>query len=232
MKKKEHENSLLGEEYAARVNWRIEQDSDAEKRTSHAWFIARSGEDHFARLTLAIKRFVRARGFADQTALAYERDVIACLLYEIADTAYLTLSVLDFDKLDLSASEDGLGFVGEVAHEVVRTLSLLDNQANRLLEIEKSSAIRVDFTTPVDEKEGITYLRKHHWQDMVPGSVSDSFRGYFRHARDVVRTRLDKKPDFWVAQTIRQYLVWKHYDALLQILQRLEADTLKSEGEA
>ena len=228
MNKKKTDNGSLDEEYVARVTARLEEASAAPKIVARAWHIARSGEEHFKRIEFTVKRHMRAKAAGDKTALPYENQVLAALLYEIADTGYLVLAMLDFDKLELDSSEDGRGLVGEVAPDVVRILDLLDNQAIRLLEIEKLTGVKMDFSTAVDEKLGITFVFQGHWHDMIPGSVKDSFYTYFRQAAKAVRARLAQKPDFWAKQTVRQYLETKRYHALLKVLLRLECEALKA----
>lgn len=216
----------LDDEYLSRVLARMEEGTGTARSASRAWYLARSGEEHFTRLDFALRRLRRAQALNDEGSIKYEREVVSALLYEIADTAYLVLAMLDFNQLELSSSEDGLGFVGEVAPDVVRTLNLLNNQSSRLLEVEKSTGSVVDFSAAVDEREGITYLKKCHWQDMVPGSLKESFYTYFRQARASVLKRLAQKPDFWSSQTVEQYLHGKRHTALLAVLKRLSNEAL------
>jgi hypothetical protein len=130
--------------------------------------------------------------------------------------------VLDLDRLELQSSGDGFGFVGEQAADVVRILGMLDAQAKRLIEAEAQYDLRADFVVPVDEKQGVTFIRKRHWQDFVPGSTKESFYGYFQQAQVVVKRRLEQRPSFWARQTFRDYLSTKGYKALLAVLLRLD----------
>lgn len=209
-------------EYVERVKGRLSQALDAKNCAAQAWFLARSAEDHFARLELPWRRYLRAREQKDLASIAYERRLMLALMYEIADTAYLVMNMLDFKRLELESSADGYGLAGESATDVVKTLGYLNDQCGKLISFENRLGLRLDFKDPVDEKEGLTFNKHRHWQDFVVGSASDSFYRYFADARLILTQRLNAAPKFWAHQTVRQYLQNKGYRALYEILRRLE----------
>ncbi len=209
-------------EYYDRINQRLTKFSGVHNRIAQGWFLAKSAEDHFARYELPCRRYLRARGERDLASVAYERRVMLAILYEVADTAYLVMNVLDFDEIDLESSGDGYGLTGEGAADVLKVLSCLDNQCARLISLENKFDLRVDFSRPVDEKEGMTFVTHRHWQDFVAGSAEESFLAYFSRARQTVSARLNQRPRFWANQTVRQYIQAKGYRALIEILRRLE----------
>ena len=210
-------------DYFAPIGARLQDLHIGQNLYTQALFLLKSSEVHFTRHRLAERRLLRAQAANDPIGVAYENSVIHALLYEIADTIYQVVALLDFDQLDLSASMDGCGLAGECAAEVVLALSALDRQCAGLLELERKHSVNIDFKTAIDEKEGISFEKHRHWQDFVAGSVAKSFRSYFALAQTAVRTRLSQRPKFWRDQMVGQYLNRKGHESLNEILGRLDA---------
>lgn len=221
MKKIDSETNSTGE-YFFRLDQRLGQDQGIAVKTMGIMNVAQSAERHFERLDLAEKRYQRAGMLPDLAAQAYEKKIILILLYDIVDTSYIVLNILDFDELELEASADGLGLTGESAADVLQIIGTLNKQCQRVLKIEKKYDFKVDFSEVVDELEGITYTKNIHWQDFVHGSIAESFYTYFSRAQDSLKERMQHSPRLWEDQTIEQYLKRKGYDALSAMVQRLE----------
>ncbi len=216
------------EAYIERVREHLDGATGKHNRASRAAMIARSAEDHFARFEMPCKRYLRAMEEGDLVAAAYEKRVMLAILYEVADTAYLVMNMLDFSQLKLDSSTDGYGLVGDDSAEVVSTLGLLEEHAKRRMRLENRFEILVDFTSSVDEKEGITFKRHAHWKGFVSGDIEESFNAYFAKARQAVTERLNQQPLFWKRRSIRQYLQDNGYRGLNEILRRLEQAQVES----
>jgi len=186
------------------------------------WQFARTAELHLSRFEAAVRRYQRALAHNDTLTAAYERDVQSALLYEALDTVFIVIQRLNLDALRLESSSDGAGVVGEDANFVCDLFQLLDRICSRVLSLAKLHKLELDFQKPVAEREGITYTKRGHWQDFVPGSPEKSFLAYFARAKHFIAERLDKVPRFWRRQTYRQALIKSKRPALREILQRLE----------
>lgn len=216
-----HETDSL-EEYFDRLERRIRRGESVGKKIIRIQQIAKSAEDHFKRLSLPQERYLRAIEMHDDLSAAFERRTMLALLYEIVDTSFIVMNLLDFDELDLESSQNGHGLTGNSAFTVVHILTVLDDQCATVAQIEKEFDLIVDFVHPVDEKRGITYEGKSHWQDFFPGSVEKSFHLYFSQAQQSMNRRLDQRPRIWERQTIREYLRKHRYVSLVEMLGRLE----------
>jgi hypothetical protein len=184
--------------------------------------IAHSAEQHLERFPVVARRYHRALELNEATAAAYEKETMLALLYEALDTVYLVLQILDLNSLNLESSLDGTGLTGEDASFVSGLSQVLEHTCEQILELEQQHHLQLDFGTPVDEREGVTYSLHAHWQDFVPGSVSDSFYSYFAQARQRVMRRLNTVPKFWPRQTVREALAKSRRPALAQMVKRLE----------
>lgn len=208
-------------DYFVRLEQRMQKAAGIEQRLSQVLFIARTGENHFKRIEFPKRRHARAFLNKDPLSADYETQCLLALMYEIADTSYLVLHLLDFDGLELQSSADGLGLAGDSAPGVIQILRTLDNQCARLLALEKEFKLPLDFSEAVDEREGITYQSFRHWQDYTIESVKQSFFKYFARAQQSVAERMEQKPAFWARQTVGNYLQSKGYGGLVQVAFKL-----------
>lgn len=184
--------------------------------------IAHSAEQHLERLPVVARRYQRALVLDDTIAAAYEKETMLALLYEALDTVYIVLQILDLNALSLESSLDGVGLAGEDASFVSSLVQTLEHVCEHVRKLERKYNIELNFNTAVDEREGITYTRHAHWQDFVPGSISESFYSYFAQAREGVIHRLETVPKFWPRQTIREALARSRRPALIEMIRRLE----------
>lgn len=216
----------LTDEYIERVDERMQKATNLGRRIAPIVQIANLAENHLARYAMASHRFRRATMNHDKMSQGFERGLMYVLLYEALDHICMALNLLDFDQLDLESSLDGHGLAGDCSAEVVHLLRSLNEKAIRIEALQKEGNLHLDFSEPMDEKEGITYATFPHWQDFSPGSVQKSFRDYFKSVRETVHRRLEQKPRFWKTQNVRQYLHRKGHDALLHVIGELEGARL------
>lgn len=214
------------DEYLERVALRLKEARTIGKKMASLRHLAVETENHLCRFRLCEKRFKRAVRLGDKMAQTFERSLMYVLLYEACDHIFMVMQVLDPEGFLLESSLDGHGLTGESAAEIVLLVQNLDRKAREILELDRACQMHLDFQEPYDEKEGITYVTSPHWQEFTPGSISESFRDYFRSVRAGVHKRLEQRPKFWKNQTIRQHLHRKGYSALLQVIERLEAARL------
>jgi hypothetical protein len=213
----------LAEGYFLRMRERLRKTESMAVLVAHIYEVALSGEKHFERLRLAHKRHERAQLFGDHAAMQMEKSIMHALLYEAADTSFLVMNLLDFDQFELQASVSGSGLAGESAAEITRILHALEQQCRKLHGLEHDLGLALDYSRPLDEKEGITFHIHRHWQDFVPGSVPESFNAYFSRARFALLQRLAQRPRCWGGhQSIRQYLQRGEHAALLTAIDKLE----------
>ena len=220
------EKNSSTEEYLDRIDERMRKASTIGKRLAPVAQIVGNSEKHFVRVGLSAKRLHRATTLLDRMSQTFERSLIYVLLYEAVDHVCMVFNLLDFESMDLESALDGHGLAGESAAEVVQLFHMLNEKAGRILELEGQHHLHLDFSEPVDEKEGITWTTIPHWQDFVPGSVQHSFRDYFRGVREAVHRRLEQRPRFWKSQNIRQYLHRKGHAELLRVIGKLEGARL------
>ncbi len=216
----------LTDEYFERVDERMRKAASLGRRIAPIVQIANLAENHLARYAMARQRYQRSIINRDKMSQGFERALMYVLLYEALDHICMALNLLDFEALDLESSLDGHGLAGDCSPEIVQLLGSLNEKATRMEALQKEGNIRLDFSEPLDEKEGITYNTFPHWQDFSPGSVQKSFRDYFKSVRLTIHRRLDQKPLFWKTQNVRQYLHRKGHDALLHIIGQLEGARL------
>ena len=207
-------------EFYGRLKYRLREGPD--EVLAQAWSILRTLSHHAQRIELARVRYLRAIQQRSKICASYEHEVIHILMYEAADTIFMTVVVLDLNRLALHASADGFGLTGESAAGVIELLSSLEQQCQRILAWEKEFGLKLDFQQALDEKEGVTFMVHRHWQDFVPGSVEQSFHEYFRSERRAIHEHIRRQPTFWPHQTIGRYLESKGYLGLLAVLRRLE----------
>ncbi|NMC62155.1 MAG: hypothetical protein GYA55_03210 [SAR324 cluster bacterium] len=214
------------DDYFERVNYRMSIASKIGNYLVSISYLANLADNHIRRFDLAAKRFLRAMKLHDKMSQAFERVLMFITLYEAIDHLCIVLNLLDFEKLDLESSLDGHGLSGDSAAEVVHLLNSVDEKARKIIRLEEENHIIADFYEAFDEKQGLTYTTLSHWQDFVAGSIQQSFRDYFKSARQAVHYRLEQKPRFWKNQSIRQYLHRKNYKALLRVIGDLEGAKL------
>lgn len=217
---------LAYDEYYTRLEDRLKYCASTTKRVMQIREIAASANDHFGRIGAARRRLIRARASGDFASAHFERRVLLALLYEIMDTFFIVVYLLDFEAFDLDPSADGEGLSGTAAATFVSILSLLERQSRELLALERDLELKANFKEPVDEKEGITYLGQPHWQDFHGVSVEESFVQYFSRAKQSVTAWLADRPNLWAGQSVEEYLKKKGYSHLLQILRRLRNSSL------
>lgn len=201
-------------EYLERLSERATGNISREALCCKIWQITKTAERHWHRLLLSQKRLARATSINNAAALAYEKEVILISAYEILDTVYIALQLLDLDRLHLQSSSDGLGLTGEDANYVFELLQNLDNLCLKTLEAAAENGIKIDFLRPVDELEGITFTESGHWYDFVPGSIERSFSLYFTQARRSLNHRLNQVPHFWRSNTLTDVIIRGRYVSL------------------
>lgn len=185
-----------------------------------------SAENHFQRLQYAKRRYQRAFIEGDRVSELYEHDVMLALLYEIADTIYMTIAAFDVEEFSLKAAEDGVGMVGDRAADIVYLFDKLNRQSQRLLDLESDLGLCLDFSKSVCECQGITFTKNAHWEGFSTDSNSDMcFVEYFAARQKEVRARLTYKIPFLNNRTLAQQLERKGRYALLEVLRRLDAVT-------
>ncbi|NMC61661.1 MAG: hypothetical protein GYA55_00690 [SAR324 cluster bacterium] len=174
-----------------------------------------TAEHHLERFKLASKRLLRAKSLRDRISEKYEFDVLQILLYEAMDHVFMVFSALDLDDFDLKAPIVGQGFLGDYALDILSLFSLLEKNSERILKIEAQSELRLDFSIPLDEKEGVTFNHYCHWNNI-------GFEPYFNQASKIIHERLDAKPRVLQKQSMRDFLRRKQYSCLLSLLGRIE----------
>lgn len=212
---------MTGDIFSERVFERLDEHPDQDAYMAQLTQLYRSAEEHIERFRVAQRRRDRALRFGDHAAVEVEHSTMAALLYEAMDTVYLVVQLFDADRLRLESSLDGKGIRGEDASFVASLLDRLENISRRILAYEREENLTLDFRHPVDEREGITYTTRKHWQDIVPGSLEKSFFAYFIRARDAIGKRLNQVPRFWHQQTLAQALARSRRRALSRVLARL-----------
>ena len=217
----ESETDLLSE-FFGRLKQRMSDEQSVTRKLTHLKAVAHSSDKHFERLVLARKRLARACAAGDRNSIEYEEQVILALLYEIADTIYMVSGLLELKDLQLGPSADGQGIVGEHAAELTHILDTMNRTAAKLLQLEQELSLKLDFSRPVDEKEGITFETHPHWQGFSSLSFVESFDAYFLRAQQLVAARLNEKIPFLHNRTVREQLVRKGRKELVEILARLE----------
>jgi hypothetical protein len=211
------------EHFNERLDERLKRNREREAMCLAIWQFARSAERHLDRIEPAAHRYQRALLLRQREAAAYEKHVMLALLYEAIDTVLVVIQQLDWDTLELELSADGSGLVGEDAQFLVELMQVLERICSRALSIAKLHELQLDFSTPVDELEGITYYHHAHWSDFVPGSLEKSFMTYFGLAKQGVTARLNQAAKFSGKMTYRQALAKSKRPALREIIRRLEA---------
>ncbi len=211
-----------GGDYYSRLAERLGHEQNVVRKLIRLRGILESAQSHVQRLAQSRRRYLRARNHGDRTGAHYELEIMSALLYEIADTVFMVCNLLELNELDLSASADGQGLVGEHAAEVVYLFDRMESYCKQLLQFEREMELRLDFQRPVDEKEGVTYSEHVHWQDFVRGSVDESFFAYFSRAQREIRRRISQPIAFLGGRTVREQLQRKGRTALLELIRRLE----------
>jgi|GEM_PF-3590306 len=209
--------------YNQRLEEHIQKNRRHEAMCVGIWQLARTADRHLSRLTLALERYRRALLLHDSIAAAYEKETVLALLYETLDTIFIVVQQLDLNQLRLEASSDGSGMVGEDANFLCNLLQRLERTSARTLETAKLYRLALDFKTPVDEREGITYTQHAHWRDFVPGCPEKSFTLYFAQAQHAISARLNEKLRFADGLTYGQVLGRSNRPALREVLRRLES---------
>ena len=207
--------------YFDRLHDRECEISDTQALRHWVWTILRSANRHFLRLDSAARRYHHALELHDETALAFERDLMHASLYEIVDTVYIIFEVFDLDHFDLTSSADGAGIAGEDAHFVRDVLDTMDKMCVKALHLSKIYSLPLDFKKPLNERQQLTYQTHAHWRGLVPGSAERSFFTYFSQAKALVTERLNQVPKFWHNQTVKQALMKTPRYGLHEVLQRL-----------
>lgn len=210
------------DDYFDRVKERIRESDDIEVQHARIRRITASAEHHFQRLASSELRYQRAKSLGDATSATWELDTMTALLYEALDTVYIVFQAMDPNALRIEATLDGRGIAGEDAPFLREILDSLERICTRLQDIEARLNIPLDFSRPVDEREGITYEKHRHWQDFVPNSVAESFNSYFAQARHGIHTLLHSTPKFWTKQTVREELLRTQRVHLVAMLDRLD----------
>ncbi|MDC0357234.1 hypothetical protein OAO01_00330 [Oligoflexia bacterium] len=209
-------------EYFFRLDQRLQAKEGVVGKIILIKSIAKSAEKHLKKSDLSFRRYKQALKSQDDVSIAYEKNILLALMYEIIDTSYIVLNLLNFDELDLDSSNDGLGLAGGSSVDVAQVLSNLDAQCVRVLRLETDLDIRIDFSHAVDERKGVTYTRHPHWKNFVAGDDDASFFSYFFRGQTFIKERMNQIPKFWVEQNFRQYLRRHSYHALLDMVARLE----------
>ena len=215
-------------EYFTGINGENVQIEDASSKILTIRHLVKSAQCHFIRFARPQKRLLRALEVGDKIAIRYEKECMSIILYEILDTVYCAFSLLDLNQLDVQAAANGTGITGDHALSVIEIFQNLEEQCRQALELEKKYDLQLDFSTPVDEKEGITFKGHRHWQDYVPGSVEQSFFRYFAEMQRRIIMRLNQRPEAWTPQSLRQTMVRYGHKSLLQALHKLESQALWS----
>jgi len=185
------------DEYFERLNYRMSIASKIGNHLVSISHIANLADNHIRRFSLAAQRLLRASKLHDKMSQVFERSLLFITLYEAIDHLCMVLNLLDFDELNLESSLDGHGLAGDSSAEVVHLLNSVDEKARKIIKLEDENHIIADFYEALDEKQGLTYTTLSHWQDFVAGSIQQSFRDYFKSARQAVHYRLEQKPRFW-----------------------------------
>jgi len=206
-------------EYVERVKERCCNSSGREMLRCCIWRLLLSADRHLARFDLAARRYERAKEHKDTRAEHVERDNMLALLYESADTVYMVVQILDPDLLDLTSSLDGVGISGEDAGFVLDAVKRLEKISGEILRCADEHGLRLDFSRPVDEREGVTYTQHCHWRDFVDGSVEQSFYSYFAEAQRAVSHRLAQVPRFWRQRALKH--VYGKLPAISRLLRAL-----------
>lgn len=186
------------------------------------WQFARTVERHFARLAPAEERYLQAKRQGNLQATQYEKETVLALLYEIADTVFMTIQQLDLNSLHLESSADGLGLTGEDATFVFNLLELLERTCARTLNTARRLELELNFQQAVDELKGITYTQHAHWKDLIPGSPKESFFAHFQRSQRAITERLNEKAKFLRNRTWRHALAKANRPALREMIERLE----------
>lgn len=208
-------------DYFDRVNLRLAASNSVMEKTHELERIAATGRGHVERFMLAAKRYERAAKFSDKASKTYETEIMSACLYEIWDTTYIVLHLLDLNVLNLETSADGCGLTGDSASSVVQILGLLNQQCEKAFELENKYSLNLLFDKAIDEREGITFLHKPHWYDFAFNSVEESFKQYFSRAKKSTKEALARKPQFWKHQNVRQYLERHNYTGINRAAVRL-----------
>lgn len=214
--------SETARDYFERIKQRMTDSVSREALCCKIWQVAKTAERHWQRSELAGKRYQRAVAANNQIASEYEKEVMLILSYEMLDTVFIALQLLDLDKLNLHSSSDGAGLAGEDANYVFELLQLLENICTRVHDNSTKYGIRVDFLRPVDELEGITFTESGHWHNFDSSSVERSFSLYFTQARRGLNHRLNQIPHFWRKQTMVDVIVRGKYINLRKAIYSLQ----------
>lgn len=217
-------NTLLDTygDYRERLQQRVSESAERETILTYLWQIAHSADRHLLRFEQAARRRERAMKLQDKSSIDYEQQTMLALLYETLDTVFIVIQVLDPNVLRLESSLDGKGIAGEDASFVTEILEFQERICAEIKSKERMYELKVDFTKPVDEREGITFSSHSHWQDFVPGSTAASFTKYFAHVQESLNRKLGQKPRFWQTQTLGQALIRSRRPALLEMIGRLQ----------
>jgi len=209
-------------EYFYRLDKRLQRGKGVDERIIQITNIAASTETHLVKCDMSKRRYEQAVKNQDEISIAFEKNIMLALMYEIVDTSYIVMNLLNFNELDLDSSRDGSGLAGESAHDVVQVISALNDYCTKVLALETDLKLKVDFRQAVDEQMGLTYDLHPHWKNFFAGDYEISFYSYFARTQFFIEERMTQKPRFWTGQSVWQYLRRNGYHALLEMLARLE----------
>lgn len=208
-------------EYFVRLEQRLKLGHSIARQLAQLTNFALSADDHFKRLITPLKRYHHAKEINDQLSAAREKPLVYALLYEILDTAYSVLNLLDLSKLDLECPSYSQGLIGDSAADAVHLFDILNELSRRVLEIEKELDLRLDFSVAYPESKGLTFEHRSHWQDFIPGNPELSFFAYFTKVQHTLIESMHQTPYFWNGQCLNHYLKRQHYNALVEAVDKV-----------
>jgi len=194
-------------DYAERIKERSLSNNTREKLRCNLWKILSSADKHLARFDMSVKRYSRATSIHDAHMMFVERENMLASLYETIDTTYITLKMIDFNILEVHAALDGVGIAGEDAGFVHEILDRLEDVCEEVAKRENSYNLKIDFSVPVDEREGVTFSSHPHWRDFVKGNIEKSFYCYFEQVQKDVSSHISQVPKFWRQRKIQHFFM-------------------------
>ena len=192
-------------DYAERLKERALSTDEREQLHCNIWRELLSADRHISRFDMAARRYERAASVHDARAMFVERENMLASLYETIDTVFLVIRMIDPDVLDLQSSLDGVGITGDDAGFVHEVLERLEKICEEVIKREDAYKLSLDFSVPVDEREGVTYTHHPHWRDFVEGSIERSFFLYFEQVQKELSKHISKVPKFWRQRKLQQF---------------------------
>ncbi len=214
-------------EYAERLVERALSSDGRERLRCSIWRILLSADRHLARFDMAVRRYERAAAEHDTRTMFVERENMMALLYETADTVFMTVRMIDPEVLDLHASLDGVGLAGDDAGFVNEVMIRLENLSEEIESYENEYRLRLDYSVPVDEREGVTYNNHYHWRDFSSESIEKSFYLYFGEVQRILAEQLARIPKFWRKRKMQQLYISR--PSLSRLLRNLLTASLGEE---